>query len=334
MAGPAQAETLNIPHALPVIDRIYLPTEWNIPRTEGKVRDIFKIRDGKLAIVSTDRLSAFDKVLTHIPYRGQLLNEISEWWFDNTRDIIPNHKIDVPDPNVMIVREYPRIDLEIIVRGYLTGVTSTSIWKRYQNGEREFGDVILPDGMHKNMKLPHPILDPTTKALVGHDEKATKAEILASGIVTPREWEEIETAALAVFARGQELSDKANLKLVDTKYEVARDPQTRRIVFIDELHTPDSSRYWKRDTYEERVEKGKEPENYDKEFGRLFYENLGYKGDGEPPVMPEAIQLELMNRYMYVYEQLTGRRFVFHTGDPQKRIVANMERWFERNRYI
>ncbi len=320
-------ETSPIPQQLPVIAEINLPEEWEMPRTQGKVRDVFQVSGGELAIGSTDRLSAFDRILTQIPGRGEVLNRLSQWWFEKTADIVPNHVIAVPDPNIMIVRQYPRIDLEMVVRGYLTGVTDTSIWHRYQNGEREFGGMVLPDGMRKNMQLLYPIVDPTTKAVTGHDQKITEAEILERGIVTPLEWQALKTTALSLFARGQALAARAGLILVDTKYEFGRGP-TGNIVAIDEIHTPDSSRYWGRDTHDEHVQRGEEPDIYDKEYARIWYKQQGYGGEGTPPVMPEEVRMAVRDRYISVYERLTGETFIPEMGDPQKRIVANLERWF------
>ncbi|HEX6977441.1 MAG TPA: phosphoribosylaminoimidazolesuccinocarboxamide synthase, partial [Patescibacteria group bacterium] len=177
-------------------------SDLGLERTSGKVRDIYNLGDGRLLIKTTDRLSAFDRQVGVIPGRGQILNELSAFWFENTSDIVPNHMIEVIDPNVMVVKECERIDLEMVVRGFLTGVTDTSIWMRYQSGQRNFGEVLLPDGMKKNQSLLHPILDPTTKASVGHDKAIMKYQIIEAGIVTAREYEKVESTALKLFARG------------------------------------------------------------------------------------------------------------------------------------
>jgi phosphoribosylaminoimidazole-succinocarboxamide synthase len=281
--------------------------DWK--KTSGKVREVFEINDSTLAIVATDRLSAFDRQVGLVPQRGQILNRLSQWWFGQTQDIVSNHMIEVPHPNVMIVKKYPRVDLEMVVRGYLTGSTSTSIWKRYEAGQRDFGGLTLNDGMMKNEPLPFPILDPTSKAVVGHDKNLTHREIVDSGVVTEEQYSELERISLALFERGQELSSKAGLILVDTKYEFGIDPATGKFVLIDEIHTPDSSRFWGKGTYEDRIVRGYEPAIYDKEFIRLWFTSIGYKGEGVSPVIPNEVIAELRSRYIYAYEALTGEKF-------------------------
>jgi phosphoribosylaminoimidazole-succinocarboxamide synthase len=316
--------------ALKAID---FPSEWGLTRLpSGKVRDIYELPGNRLILVATDRLSAFDKVLTAIPGRGQILNRLSEWWFDHTKDIVPNHMINVPDLNVMVVKKYPTYPIEMVVRGFLTGTTSTSIWTRYQDGERNFAGIILPPGMSKNEQLPYPIVDPTAKVSAGHDVKLTEEEILAGNSVSPLEWQSLKSTALALFARGQALADKAGLILVDTKYEFGRDPKTESIVLIDEIHTPDSSRYWGSDTYEARLSKGEDPDIYDKEFARLWYKSQEYQGEGPIPMMPQSIVNEVFSRYSVPFERLTGLSVKMDV-DPEGRIIRNVDNWLSQQSY-
>src|ERR1044072_940452 len=218
-------------------------------KTSGKVRDWYDLPDGKRLIVTTDRLSAFDRILAAIPYKGQVLNQLSAWWFEQTRDIIPNHIVSIPDPNAAIVTVAEPILVESIVRGYISGVTSTALWYRYSLGERNIYGYEFGDGMQKNQALPEPIITPTTKGgVTGHDERLTCAEVVEKGLIDKHTWDQIQAAALAVFKRGQKVARRAGMILVDTKYEFGC-VEDGRIVLIDEIHTPDSSRFWKADTY-------------------------------------------------------------------------------------
>lgn len=273
---------------------------------EGKVRDVYlQPAQKRRVLITTDRVSAFDRVLGLIPYKGQVLNQLSLWWFAQTADIAHNHLISSPDPNVVIAHEAEPIPIEVVVRGYITGVTTTSLWYLYEQGERTPYGIPLPDGLHKNDALPQPIITPTTKATQGqHDERITKAEILAQGLVTPSLWAEIEATALALFQRGQQLAQQAGLILVDTKYEMGL--VNGQLTLIDEIHTPDSSRYWLADSWG----KGQEPENYDKEFLRKWYAAQGYRGEGQPPTMPDEFRAQVAARYIGNYEKLTGETFV------------------------
>jgi phosphoribosylaminoimidazole-succinocarboxamide synthase len=292
-----------IPHALAGID---LPGLGE--KQHGKVREWYR-QDGRRILITTDRLSAFDRILGQVPYKGQVLNQLAAFWFARTRDIVANHVLDVPDPNVTIARECEPYPVEVVVRGYITGVTTTSLWYHYARGERALYGTHLPDGLEKNHALPVPLITPTTKAVAGHDERLTPAEVVERGYVPAEEWVHIQRAALAVFARGQELARGAGLILVDTKYEFGRTP-AGEILLIDEVHTPDSSRFWRAGTYAERRARGEEPENFDKVFVRLWYAGRGYRGDGEPPAMPEALVVQAAERYIGVYEMLTGTPFV------------------------
>lgn len=292
-----------IPHALSGVD---LPELG--PRISGKVRDIYR-QNGRRVLITTDRLSAFDRIIGLVPYKGQVLNQLSAFWFDATAHIIPNHVLSVPDPNVTVARECRPYPVEVIVRGYITGVTTTSLWYHYERGVRELYGLRLPDGLQKNDPLPQPVITPTTKATTGHDERLTRDDILARKLVPPDQWEQIERAALALFAYGQEVARRAELILVDTKYEFGWSDDLNRPVLIDEVHTPDSSRFWRAETYEERVGAGLEPQNFDKEFIRLWYAARGYRGEDEPPPLPVELAVQASLRYITVYEMLTGRPF-------------------------
>lgn len=279
-------------------------------RAEGKVRDWYSLGDGLRLIVTTDRLSAFDKVLAALPWKGQVLNQTSAFWFELTKDIIPNHVVSVPDPAAMVVREVEPLPIEVIVRGYITGVTSTALWYRYSLGERNIYGHDFPDGLQKNQKLPLPVITPTTKGgPTGHDERLTCDEVVSGGFLDAATWERVQAAALALFLRGQERAASSGLILVDTKYEFGR-AGDGSIVLIDEVHTPDSSRFWKQETYTERVDAGMEPELFDKEYIRMAYTKLGYRGDGEAPVLPDDIWRTAGSLYRTIQEKLTGTPFV------------------------
>ena len=299
----------------------------NLPlpdKQSGKVRDWYTLPEGNRLLVTTDRLSAFDRNLACVPYKGQALNQLAAWWFVQTADVIPNHVISVPDPNVLVARLVEPFPVEVIVRGYITGVTSTALWYRYSLGEREIYGYHFPDGLRKNDRLPEPIITPTTKGgITGHDERLTCAEVVSKGYLDSRTWDSVQSAALAIFRRGQEVAQKAGLILVDTKYELGRAPDGR-VLLIDEVHTPDSSRFWKADTYAQRFAAGEEPENFDKEFVRLEYSKHGYRGDGTPPVMPDDLWVAASQRYITIYEMLTGQTFVPAAYPAEPRIVKNL----------
>ena len=296
-------------------------------RLQGKVRDIY-LCNGYRVLITTDRISAFDRVLGLIPFKGQILNQLSAWWYRQTADVVASAMVSVPDPNVMVVRELPAIPIEVIVRGYITGVTTTSLWYLYQQGERQPYGIPLPEGLHKNAPLPHPIITPTTKATGGrHDERVTRGELLSRGLVSADLWEKVESAALALFERGQARAAQAGLILVDTKYEfgvAAGEP-----VLIDEVHTPDSSRYWLAESYSERIARGEEPESMDKEFLRRWLAEQGYRGDGNPPTLPEEIIVQTAQRYMAVYERLTGKMFTPAAQPAEPRIIQALQAWRE-----
>ncbi|MES2409262.1 MAG: phosphoribosylaminoimidazolesuccinocarboxamide synthase [Patescibacteria group bacterium] len=291
----------------------------------GKVRDIY-IQPDKIILVSTDRHSSFDRIIAHIPNKGQILNQISAFWFENTKDIVPNHLLEVPDPNVVVVKKCKVIPIEMVVRGYITGSTNTSLWVLYKNGERDFGNFILPDGMVKNQKLEEPVLTPTTKS-DEHDRPITPKEIVDEGFMTQALWDEVSDKAIKIFKRGQEIALKNGLILVDTKYEFGID-ENGQVTLIDEVHTPDSSRYWQAETYQSRIDKGEEPENFDKEFLRLWFKEHSdpYK-DTVLPEAPEEMVLELSRRYIQIFEQITGNKFIgaSETENIEERIENNLK---------
>jgi len=299
----------------------------NVPlpgRTSGKVRDWYDLPGGKRLFVTTDRQSAFDRVLARVPYKGQVLNQLAAWWFEQTRDIVANHIDSIPDPNAAVTKVAEPFLVEVIVRGYITGVTSTALWYRYSLGERDIYGYRFPEGLQKNASLPEPIITPTTKGIGGaHDERLTCAEVTEKGLLDAATWDEVQAAALAVFRCGQEVAHKAGLILVDTKYEFGR-LADGRVVLIDEVHTPDSSRFWKADSYAARFAAGEEPENFDKEFVRIAYAEKGYRGDGQVPAMPAELWAAASQRYITIYEMLTGRAFEPGAYPVEPRLLGNL----------
>jgi phosphoribosylaminoimidazole-succinocarboxamide synthase len=288
----------------------------------GKVRDIYDQGD-KLFLVSTDRHSSFDRIIAHIPWKGQLLNQLSEWWFDKTKDIIRNHVLTVPDPNVTVAKKFKMVPVEAVMRGYLTGVTDTSIWTRYMAGEREFGGFVLPSGMKKNQRLPSPIFDPTTKEDT-HDRALTPSQMVAGGFITAELLERVKMVSLAIFARGQEIAARRGLILVDTKYEFGIDDKGE-LVLIDEIHTPDSSRFWQLASYQERFDKDEEPEYFDKEFLRMWFKERcdPYKDETLPDAPAELVE-EMSWRYIQMYEQIIGEKFARGKTPIGERIEKNL----------
>lgn len=277
-------------------------------KRQGKTRDLYVVGDTRI-IISTDRISAFDVNLGHIPHKGQVLNQIAAFWFDKTKRIIPNHLLALPHPNVMIVRNLKLIPIEMVVRGYISGVTDTSIWGSYAKGERTIYGVKFPNSLKKNQKLPKPVITPTTKAESGHDLRLTAKEIVAQNIVSKKTWTQMQKTALALFKKGTEVCAKAGIILVDTKYEFGLSSDGS-LVLIDEIHTPDSSRFWIKKTYQARFKKGLEPENFDKEFLRLWYREHGYTGKGKPPKMTREFIAQVSKRYIEIYQKITGKKFI------------------------
>jgi len=291
---------------------------------EGKVRDNYSF-DGKRVIVTTDRISAFDRVLCTIPFKGQVLNQTSAFWFEKTKKIADNHVISVPDPNVMVVKECKTLPVEMVVRGYITGVTTTSAWYNYERGVRNFCGNILPEGLKKNQKFEKPIITPTTKAEHGlHDESISGEEIIKRKLVDEKIYKQMEKAALKLFDYGTKLVAKNNLILVDTKYEFGL--LDGKLVLIDEIHTPDSSRFWIKDTYEELFSKEQEPQKLDKEYVRQWLANKGFIGEGPIPEIPDEVKIEAAKRYITAYEMITGKLFEAENGDVVERIQKNLMR--------
>lgn len=289
----------------------------------GKVREAWRLPGGKRVLVTTDRVSAFDRVLGTIPFKGQVLNQLSAWWFERLRPIARHHMVAVPDPNVMVVRDAEPLPVEVIVRGFLTGVTSTSLWTMYERGvERPYG-LDLPKGMRKDDRLPTPVVTPTTKAGKGqHDAPLSGAEVVAQGLVPEALWKKVEATALALFAEGQRVAEAAGLLLVDTKYEMGF--VDGELTLIDEVHTPDSSRYWVKDAWEARTPE-RPPEHLDKELLRKELAAIGYRGDGPPPALNDDMRVRLAARYIELFERLTGTTFAAATGG-RARIEAALSR--------
>lgn len=294
---------------------------------QGKVRDTYDLGD-KLILITTDRQSAFDRVLASVPYKGQVLNLTSAWWFEQTQEIVPNHMIAIPDPNVMIAKKCEVFPIEFVVRAYISGTTSTSLWTQYQKGIRQYCGIQFAEGLRKNQQLEAPILTPTTKDK-DHDRPISPKEIVAEGWMSQADWDEASAAALKLFHYGTEVAAKHGLILVDTKYEFGRDADGR-IVLVDEIHTPDSSRYWLANSYAERHAQGKEPENIDKEFLRLwFIEHCDPYKDEVLPEAPQELITTLASRYIQLYEMITGKQFTFaQTQTPiEQRILRNIAGW-------
>ncbi|MBI2601140.1 phosphoribosylaminoimidazolesuccinocarboxamide synthase [Candidatus Daviesbacteria bacterium] len=291
---------------------------------QGKVRDYYILNSERI-IITTDRQSAFDVILGCIPFKGAVLNQLAAFWFNKTKKIIPNHLISVPDPNVSLVKSCTGIPIEMIVRGYISGVTNTSIWGSYQKGERMIYGVKFPDGLRKNQKLRDPVITPTTHGggKNGHDERLTRKEILERKLISPKLYKQMEETSLELFKFGSKLCAKQGLILVDTKYEFGLD-ENSNLMLMDEMHTPDSSRFWIEKTYKDRFAKGIEPENFDKEFLRLWYAQRGYKGDGNPPKMSKDLIVALAERYIAVYAKLTDKKFKLFKYPIEKRIEKNL----------
>lgn len=298
-----------------------------IKKKKGKVRDQYKLNDS-LALITTDRQSAFDRVLASVPFKGQVLNLASAWWFDQTKHIIDNHVVNVADPNVIIAKRCKVFPIEFVVRGFITGSTSTSLWTVYNNGDREYCGNKLPEGLKKNEKLESNMLTPTTKE-EHHDRPISPEEIVSENWMTKEDWDYCSQKALELFEFGQKKAQENGMILVDTKYEMGRD-ENGNILLIDEIHTPDSSRYWITDTYEERMSSGQEPQNIDKEFLRLwFVDNCDPYNDKELPPAPDDLVIELSSRYIYLYETITGSVFPFPDRGKlvQERINENLKEY-------
>ena len=297
---------------------------------QGKVRENYDLPDGRRILVSTDRQSAFDQVLAAVPFKGQVLTQTARFWFEATADICPNHVLDYPDANVVIGRRLEMLPIEMVVRDYLTGSTDTSIWTMYKAGKRSMYGESFPDGLTKNDRLPQTILTPTTKAAVGgHDAPITPAEIVAQGLLTQAQWDELARLSLALFARGRDIAARNGLILVDTKFEFGLDTDGR-ITLADEILTPDSSRYWRADNYAERHAKGDEPESLDKEFLRLWIAARCDPYKDPIPAIPDDTLVEFSRKYISLYEMVTGKTFVAPEGGEsvKERIRRNLAAYF------
>lgn len=310
-----------IPYCLQATDFPNLGSKY-----EGKVRDNYS-KDGRRIIIVTDRLSAFDRVIALIPFKGQVLNQMAKFWFEKTGDIVGNHVIEFPDPNVVTAKECNALPVEMVVRGYLTGVTTTSVWYNYEKGVRNFCGNHLPDGMKKNQKFDQPILTPSTKAEKGdHDESVSREDILARGIITPEQFDYMAEVSMKLYARGVEIAAKQGIILVDTKYEFGVNADGE-IVLIDEIHTPDSSRFWFANEYDARFASGEEQKKIDKEYLREWLADRGFRGDGEIPEIPEEVRVETARRYIEAYELITGETFEAEVGNVNERLKNNLNKY-------
>ncbi|MGX5841228.1 phosphoribosylaminoimidazolesuccinocarboxamide synthase [Mesorhizobium sp. ArgA1] len=277
---------------------------------KGKVRENYDLPDGRRIIIATDRLSAFDVILTAIPLKGELLTQTARYWFEETADICPNHVLDYPDPNVVVGTRLDILPVEIVVRDYLAGTTSTSVLTKYKNGERDMYGIRLPDGLRDNEKLPQAIITPTSKALDGgHDEPLTRDDILTRGLLSEEQWDTVSRYALALFARGKTLAAERGLILVDTKYEFGTN-KDGTIILADEIHTPDSSRYWLAESYEQRFEAGERPQSFDKDFIRAWVTARCDPYTDRIPKIPAELIEQTSRVYTQAYETVTGKTFV------------------------
>lgn len=296
----------------------------------GKVRDNYDLPDGRRILIATDRISAFDRILAAIPFKGQVLTQTARFWFEHTADICPNHVLEYPDPNVVVARRLDILPVEIVVRGYLAGTTGTSILTMYKAGQRDMYGMRLPEGMRDNERLPAPVITPTSKAFDGgHDEPLTPASILSQGLLTEAQWRALSDYALALFARGQAMAETRGLILADTKYEFGTDADGR-IVLADEIHTPDSSRYWFAASYAERFARGERPESFDKDFVRSWVAARCDPYKDEIPEIPAEIVLETAEVYIRAFETITGQVFELPPAGevPLERIRRNLARYF------
>ena len=291
-------------HLAELFQQVLEETNCPLPKKIGKVRDIYA-ENGRIALVSTDRLSAFDRSITTIPLKGRILNLLSAWWFAETQHIIDNHLIGIPHPNVLIAEDCTPVPVEFVVRGYMTGSTSTSLWTHYKAGAREYCGNRIPEGLRKNDRLPEPILTPTTKD-DEHDEPISGAEAVERGLLSQDVWNQASAAALALFQFGAKIAEDAGYILADTKYEMGLRPDGS-LILIDEIHPPDSSRFWKAESLPGRIARGEEPESADKEFLRLWYaKRCDPYNDEELPEAPQELRAELTQRYFGIYSALTG----------------------------
>lgn len=314
--------------ALRVLSDAFIPELPN--HYKGKVRENYDLPDGRRIIIATDRLSAFDVILTAIPLKGELLTQTARYWFEETADICPNHVLDYPDPNVVVGTRLDILPVEIVVRDYLAGTTSTSVLTKYKNGERDMYGIRLPDGLRDNEKLPQAIITPTSKALDGgHDEPLTRDDILTRGLLSEEQWDTVSRYALALFARGKALAAKRGLILVDTKYEFGTN-KDGTIILADEIHTPDSSRYWLAESYKQRFEAGERPQSFDKDFIRAWVTARCDPYKDRIPKIPAELIEQTSRVYTQAYETITGKHFVADTSGKTvlDRIRENLKPYF------
>lgn len=312
---------------LPVLDDAFIPELPN--RYKGKVRENYDLPDGNRIIIATDRISAFDRILAAIPFKGAVLTQTARYWFEKTADVCPNHVVSYPHPNVVIGKRLDILPVEIVVRGYLAGTTSTSILTKYKAGERDMYGVTFADGMRDNQKLPEPIITPTSKEFDGgHDEPLSPAQILEQGLLTKDQWETVSRHALALFKRGQELSARNGLILADTKYEFGTD-EDGNIILADEIHTPDSSRYWIADGYDAAFEAGKRPRSFDKDFIRAWVVERCDPYKDDIPEIPQDLILQTSDVYLQAYKMITGKSFLRETdSEPLQAIRKALTPYF------
>ncbi len=311
------------------LNNCMVETELDLPgKRRGKVRDSYTLEDSMI-FVTTDRQSAFDRILAAVPFKGQVLNLTSAWWFKKTAHIVANHLLEVPDPNTTVGKTCTVFPIEFVMRGYITGTTDTSLWTQYNSGVRNYCGIEFPEGLKKNQKLATPVITPTTKE-EHHDRPISPKEIIEEGWMSKEDWEAASTYAMNLFTYGQQIAAEHGLILVDTKYEMGKDAEGN-ILLIDEIHTPDSSRYWLADSYEQRIAEGEEPANIDKEFLRLWFrENCDPYHDEILPKAPEELIIELSSRYIRLYEMITGEQFDFPEPTDQgipvtQRLTKNLE---------
>ncbi|MEW5743366.1 MAG: phosphoribosylaminoimidazolesuccinocarboxamide synthase [Myxococcota bacterium] len=304
-----------LPHTLKATDFPALGERY-----QGKVRDTYRQGD-RLVLITTDRLSAFDHVLTTIPFKGDLLNRLAHFWFQKTAHVVKNHVIDMPDPCVTVAKRAEPFPIEFVVRGYVTG----SLWRDYEAGKDPY-ELHLPPGVKKDQAFPTPVLTPSTKEQLGkHDEPVSEAEVMRRKLVAPADWQRAKEAALGLFAEGQKQAKARGLILVDTKYEFGL--VKGELTVIDEMHTPDSSRYWVASEYEARFARGEPQKMLDKENIRQWLINeRGFSGHGAPPPIPDDVRVDLASKYLAAYEQITGKAFELEVGDVTERVQANLKK--------
>lgn len=291
-------------------------------RHQGKVRESY-IQGDRRILITTDRVSAFDCIIGTIPFKGQVLNQLAAFWFEKTKSIIPNHVVSIPDPCVMVVHECEQLPLEFIVRGYITGVTKTSAWYNYEQGIRHFCGNMLPEGLLKDQKLERPILTPTTKH-EKHDRPISREEAIKEGLIDARTFDDAADICFLLFDAGVKHAASRGLILVDTKYELGK--LNGKLVASDEIHTPDSSRYWFADTYEELFAAGRDQRKIDKEYVREWLVSQGFRGDGQPPALTDEVRIEAAKRYIQAYETVTGLEFKISDEPAETRIANNLRK--------